>query len=220
MTWAKLDDGFLDHPKARAAGKDGRALFVASLVFAAQQLTDGFVALDALPLIAAKAEVRPNITAQRLVRIGLWETGDGGWWIHDWKDFNPTAEQVIAIREKRAESGRIGGRRSKPPGSKRLSKTEANASGFAEATSEAKPEANQKQNGTPYPYQMIKREQQQVLEAQQQLMDRNQERLKAEAEAWTPPTDEERARARSAAAEAKAKIRADGGKSDLEEEPW
>lgn len=34
VTWVKLDDGFLTHPKALTAGKGGRALWLAGLLFA------------------------------------------------------------------------------------------------------------------------------------------------------------------------------------------
>jgi hypothetical protein len=138
MSWAKLDDGFFRHPKARAAGKDGRALFLASLTWAAGHLTDGKVACHDLQLIAAEAEVNGKRTAARLVEVGLWDVVDGGWMVHDYLEYNPTAEQALALKAKRAEAGRIGG--SKPKRSKSEANTEANAS------------ANGKQNGTPSPY--------------------------------------------------------------------
>ena len=143
MTWAKLDDGFFRHPKARAAGKDGRALFIAGLCWAASHLTDGFIAAAELGLVAAEAEVRPQATVRRLVEIGWWVPAEGGWWIHDYLDFNPTAEEEKEKRRKRAESGRRGGQRSRPPGSKTEAKPEANAS--------ANSEAKEKQIGTPSP---------------------------------------------------------------------
>lgn len=138
MSWAKLDDGFFRHPKARAAGKDGRALFLASLTWTAGHLTDGKIASHDLQLIAAEAEVNGKRTAARLVEVGLWDEDDSGWLVHDYLEYNPTAEQSLAIKAKRAEAGRIGG--SKPKGSKRQANGEANAL--------AKP----KQNGTPSPY--------------------------------------------------------------------
>ena len=141
--WAKIDDQFFDHPKARAAGKDGRALFMAGLCWSAGQLTDGFIAITDLSLIAAKAGVRGAFTARELVNVGLWEKTIGGWRIHDYADFNPSADVVMEIRQQRAKAGRRGGLRSRPPGSKREANPEANASGFAEA--------NGKQNGTPSP---------------------------------------------------------------------
>lgn len=99
MTWAKLDDGFFDHPKARAAGKDGRELFLAALCHSARNLTDGFIATTDLPLLAAKAEVNGPRTARRLVDAGWWEAVEGGWLIHDFLIYNPSSEKIRAERE-------------------------------------------------------------------------------------------------------------------------
>lgn len=99
MTWAKLDDGFFDHPKARAAGKDGRELFLAALCHAARNLTDGWIAETDLPLLAAKAEVAGQRTARRLVEVGWWHQVDGGWVIHDYHAFNPRRADVEARRD-------------------------------------------------------------------------------------------------------------------------
>lgn len=138
MTWAKLDDGFFRHPKSRAAGKDGRALFVAGLCWAAAHLTDGHIGTAELGLIAAEAEVRPGATVRRLVETGLWEACADGWRIHDFHDFNPTAQAALDKRRKRAEAGRIGGLKSRPPPSKPEAKVEANASANAQAKSKQK----------------------------------------------------------------------------------
>lgn len=143
MAWAKLDDGFLTHPKALAAGKDGRALFIAGLIYAARELTDGRIARSALPLVAAAADVRGPSTALRLCEVGLWEDHpDGGWVIHDYHDYNPTAEAELAKRKVRSDAGRKGGQRSKPRNTPEA-KPEANV--------QANGEAPEKQNGTPSP---------------------------------------------------------------------
>jgi hypothetical protein len=147
MAWAKLDDGFMTHPKALAAGKDGRALFIAGLLYAARELTDGAISDTALPLIATAAEVRGKATAAKLVAVGLWETAGEGWQIHDYHDYNPSADAERSKRRARAEAGRKGGQRPKQhpkqPPSKSPSKPEANTEANTEATS--------KRNGTPSP---------------------------------------------------------------------
>lgn len=154
MGWAKLDDGFFRSRKARAAGRDGRALFVAGLCWCAGHLTDGLIAASDLGLIAAEAEVRAKPTMRRLVEVGLWhEPGHdcprcepcpaGHWLVHDYLLYNPTAEAERAKRLARAEAGRKGGQRSRPP-----SKPEAKPEAIASAKDEAEP----KQNGTPSPY--------------------------------------------------------------------
>lgn len=141
MTWVKIDDQWPNHPKARAAGKNGRELAIASWCWSAANLTDGFIATHDLPLLAAQAEVPARPTARRLVEVGLWEEVEGGWLVHDYLDRNPTADKVLATREARSRSGAKGGRKSGE--SRRASKSEANASATGEAEG--------KQNRTPSP---------------------------------------------------------------------
>lgn len=142
MPWVKLDDGYFRHPKARRAGKDGRALFIASIAWSNANLLDGVISKDDLPLVAADAEVNGPKTAAVLVKVGHWETTVDGWLIHDYHDYNPTAEKVREVRAKRAEAGARGGKASKPPG-----KPEANCLG----TGEAEGEQTSKPTGTPSP---------------------------------------------------------------------
>lgn len=108
MTWVKLDDQFFRHPKSVAVGKDGRALYIAGLCYCASQLTDGWIAQGALPLVAADANVRPSV-ARALERFGLWEEGIGGFWVHDYLKYNPSAKTVRDQREKKAAAGAKGG---------------------------------------------------------------------------------------------------------------
>lgn len=128
MPWVKIDDAFLRHPKARAAGKDGRALFIAGLCWCATHGTDGRIEAYDLPVIAAEADVRPAATARRLVDVGLWEATDGGWLVHDYLDYNPSAAATEELRAKRAEAGRRGGQRSRPRTTTSEANREANAS--------------------------------------------------------------------------------------------
>lgn len=109
MSWVKLDDHLFQNPKAVAAGKNGRALFFAGLCYAAQTLSDGFLAAPVLPQIAGWAEVPAKPTARRLEDVGLWLPGSEGWQINDYLKYNPSREKVLATREARAEAGRRGG---------------------------------------------------------------------------------------------------------------
>lgn len=139
MPWVKLDDGFPFHRKAILAGKDARALYITALCWASGQLTDGYLDSAVVPTLCAVSEVT-NVkeVTERLVEVGLWEREDSGYSIHDYHDYNPTAEEAIAVREARAEAGRKGGVLSGE--SKRKAKSEANAI------------ANAKQNQTPFPF--------------------------------------------------------------------
>lgn len=87
--------------------------------------------------VAHRYTTKGRKAAQELLRVGLFHEDGDNYLIHDFLDYNPTAEQVRSVREARAQAGRKGGQ------SKRTSKVEAN--------SEAIALANGKQTGTPYP---------------------------------------------------------------------
>jgi len=112
MTWVKIDDGFLTHPKAIKAGKDGRALFFAALIYSSRELTDGFIDDSAIPILGAFAEVKNGVAvADLLVRIRLFDREDDGYRIHDYLDYNRSAAAITAEREaaKRRKFGRTSG---------------------------------------------------------------------------------------------------------------
>lgn len=94
MTWVKIDDGFFLHPKAIAAGRDGRDIFLAAICWSNQQMTDGIVPAHTLPLIAALAGVADyDQAAQKLCDAGLWANHVEGWEIHQFLDHQQSKEQ-------------------------------------------------------------------------------------------------------------------------------
>ena len=105
MTWVKLDDGFFSHPKAVAAGKDGRALYLAALCWSKRHLTDGCIPAAALAVLCAEAGVTAR-TAEVLVSVGLWQlTADDGWYIAGYHDahHNDPAEAERERKRRAAE---------------------------------------------------------------------------------------------------------------------
>jgi hypothetical protein len=110
MTWVKLDDQFFAHPKTIKAGRDARDLFIAGLCHCASQLTDGFVGAEIIPLIAFKAGVsNAKKAVAALLSVGFWETTEGGYLVHDYLEYNPSADRVKADRM--AARGRMNRRR-------------------------------------------------------------------------------------------------------------
>jgi len=109
MTWARLDDGLLTHPKAMAAGIEGRALFVASILYSARELTDGQITGGAIAALAGLAGVRnAKKTTELLVSLRLWDIRDGSYWVHDYLDYNPSRADVMAKREADSLNGKKG----------------------------------------------------------------------------------------------------------------
>ncbi|MCT2983720.1 hypothetical protein FAM15346_001824 [Propionibacterium freudenreichii] len=125
MAWFKVDDQFWSHPKVIRCSTSAVALWVRAGSWAAQQLTDGQVPAEVLPMMRATKR-----TAHELVSAGLWEATTTGWRFHDWGDMQPSAQQVTEQKLKRAEAGRKGGRRSSQ---RRLEEANGQANGQANA---------------------------------------------------------------------------------------
>lgn len=122
MAWVKLDDQFADHPKVIEAGPLAAWLYVCGLTYCSRLLTDGFIpGAQVRRLADVKA---PETLAQRLVAVGLWEACDGGYRVHDYFEYQPTRDRVLATRTVRAEAGSLGG---KQRASNELASAEANA---------------------------------------------------------------------------------------------
>lgn len=100
MTHIQLDDAFFDHPKVLSVGKDAKILSVAAICYAGNMLTDGFIPAGAVAVLAAKTGVTKSKQAvDELIAARLWEATEGGFLIHDYLDYNTSAEKV---REKQA----------------------------------------------------------------------------------------------------------------------
>ena len=142
--WAKIDDQFYLGKKAARIDRDEQDLYLASLVYCNGQLTDGFVPAANLMLLyvwaklpmEANAQANAQAIASRLVEHDLWELVDGGFQVHDFLDWNPSREDVLALKAARSEAGKRGGQHS-------VAKRQASA----QASAQAKP----KQNPTPSP---------------------------------------------------------------------
>ena len=111
MSWVRIDDGFAENPKVEDLSDKSFRLHVAAMCYAGRNLTDGFVSDRALKVCGVVANTgRPRVHAGELVAAGLWDRVDGGWVIHDFTEYNPTAEEVKDLRRKRAEAGKAGGK--------------------------------------------------------------------------------------------------------------
>lgn len=128
MAWAKLDDQFFYNKKIAQVDGPAKLLYIAGLVYVANQLSDGFIPAKAVKFIASTADVANcQDFARQLVDVCLWDIVEGGYIIHDYLAWNPSKEQVLHNREVRAEAGARGGQakaaNSKQNPSKLLSKS-------------------------------------------------------------------------------------------------
>lgn len=115
MTWFKIDDAWWRSRKVRKLGR--RRVSVSAQVagagvwslagdWAADNLTDGFVPWEVVEDWDPRREV-----AARLIEVGFWlevdYDGEAGVQFHDWADWQPTKEQVVATRQYNARKSAL-----------------------------------------------------------------------------------------------------------------
>lgn len=96
--WVKLSHQFHRNPKVMelAHTKHVRAIavYACALSWCGENMTDGWIPDHALGAIfGTKAD------ADALTALGLWVSDKGGWWVHDWEDWQDTN----AKRQERTE---------------------------------------------------------------------------------------------------------------------
>ena len=105
MTWFKVDDSFHSHPKSAAVSLAAIGLWTVAGSWCGTHLTDGFVPAHMIPILA-RGETK---LADELVVAGLWTKSRKGFQFHEWSERNPEANDVKALRAKRAAAGHKGG---------------------------------------------------------------------------------------------------------------
>lgn len=130
MTWVRLDDHFDENKKLAAVGPLGIALWTVGLAYCNRNLTDGVIPwsvarrLLAWDFLGAAEEdgmrrrysiamtsgmvgdnVDSDFVIELLVAAGLWEELDNGagYYVHDYDEYQPSKEEVLAEREKTRE---------------------------------------------------------------------------------------------------------------------
>jgi uncharacterized phage protein (TIGR02220 family) len=95
MSWAKLDDGFYDHPKVLRAGLEAAGLFCLALSYSSRHSTDGALEGAVLERLSCG---RADLVA-RLVEVGLFDAAESGVEIHDFLTYNPSSREVAKRRK-------------------------------------------------------------------------------------------------------------------------
>src|SRR5262245_46309499 len=100
MSYCRFVPGFSRHPKRLKSGPISSWLWVCSVDYCLEHLTDGFLDEVAVPALCA------NITGsalsravKNLVAVGSWEPVQGGYIVHDYLRHNPSKKEVEAERE-------------------------------------------------------------------------------------------------------------------------
>lgn len=107
MPWVRIDDRWDEHDKTLAVGPLGMALQITALCFANRKLSDGFIPRSkARTLVDVSDFGNVQDVIDSLVEHGVWDVVKGGYQIHDYLEFQPSKEQVLAAREQRSAAGR------------------------------------------------------------------------------------------------------------------
>lgn len=102
MGWVKIDDAFFRHPKVTDLSPASKLLFLAGLCMAAEQLSDGELTTGAARAVAGMIGV-PYTAHKPLVTAGLWHQSKEGFVIHDYLDYQRSADQE---RQRRVDTSR------------------------------------------------------------------------------------------------------------------
>lgn len=105
MGWLKIDDKYPRNPKVLAGDIETSWFYVCALTHCAEQLTDGFIADSAVPVIAPHV-IAPQDVAERCVQLGMFTRVTNGFLVPDFLDFNPSRAEVVEKREKDRERQR------------------------------------------------------------------------------------------------------------------
>jgi hypothetical protein len=129
MPWVKIDDHFDEHPKMQQVGPVGWGFWLAGLAYCNRNLTDGFIPWSKAKTLCSFQVAEDDGTLWELARssgyaaedlsaewvigllidAGLWEeveNGKGridGYRIHDYSEYQPSKEQVLAERSANAD---------------------------------------------------------------------------------------------------------------------
>lgn len=97
MGWLKVDDKLPRNPKILAGDIETAWYYLCALTHCAEQLTDGYIADTAVPVIAPHI-TDPRDVADRCCELEMFSRVDGGYQVRDYLDFNPSREEVLAKR--------------------------------------------------------------------------------------------------------------------------
>ncbi|MFE5895866.1 mucin-2 [Streptomyces sp. NPDC056488] len=116
MPWFALDDGFDTHPKVRKAGNAAAGLFTRLGAHCAKHLTEGKVDAEVVRDYGTPAQVRKLVEVGMLHPVGhdcphpkCQQPAPGGYYLHDFLDYNKSRKQIEAAREagrQRQQKGR------------------------------------------------------------------------------------------------------------------
>lgn len=111
MPWARLDDGFHDHPKVEGLSLAAVGLWSLNFTWAHKHRKTapipGFIPIGRVQKQTGKqhdALIAELVAAPPGYKFGLWEPVEGGWLIHDFEQYLPKARDP----QEASEAGKKG----------------------------------------------------------------------------------------------------------------
>lgn len=101
-SFVRLASEMPEHRKVIGLTDAAFRLHIEGLCWAHRSLTDGFVPQAVVRRLSDMA------FAIELVDAGLWEAGEGGWWVHDYLAHQVARSEVEGLSNKRRVSGARG----------------------------------------------------------------------------------------------------------------
>jgi len=92
-TYVPLDINYLRDPAIRKAGPDAELLYLRTLAFIKGAGTDGVLYEWDLPVVAVGLKL-PEKRVSALVKNGLWERVEDGWYVKSWTKWNMTQDEI------------------------------------------------------------------------------------------------------------------------------
>jgi hypothetical protein len=113
VRWAKVDVAYLSHPKLLGLAPQAKLLHLASILWTAEHLTDGYVPARALLELSRSVPTHSRHTGgyvQQLCERGLWDPvvgAQGGWVVHDFTEHNEAATRAAVERTREQTRDRV-----------------------------------------------------------------------------------------------------------------
>lgn len=106
--WGYLAYNVYRHPRLSGLSRADLGVFLVSIAWCGDNLTDGFIPKSALPAILGDS---PR-SANRLIGCKAWERVAGGYQVHDFLDHNESKDKMQAERDAHHAASVLGGQRS------------------------------------------------------------------------------------------------------------
>ncbi len=116
MGWARLDDGWHDHPKVIEAGCEAAGLWAMCLTWAHANRRDNCTPGHIPTAVAARfAGTRHRKLTATLLRVGLFDPAEDGWVVHDFTAYLPKYDPKQASAAGKAGARKRWGKGGAPP---------------------------------------------------------------------------------------------------------